>query len=280
MSRMRASLLRFARRISSTVAGPGRSERLRVYLGHDALAVCTVRGRLRPALTSKIILPFVATGRSGMHDVAPALAALASWLHAHPHRGGIEWIVGIYHVRYIVLPWDERLSDPSFCCTLAAALFAQQCASGDLPFSAHRLRFAALVFGRPRLVALISDEKIRALTAFSVHHKCRTRRIETALSVVWNRFLVHTKNENGELALIEGPRLMRIAYERGHLLSLSVQPFSGDRSRPLPRNATWVFPIGRAPAPLDGERMPKGLAPEGLVPADDPRLAYALCGVF
>ncbi|WP_229012961.1 hypothetical protein [Paraburkholderia gardini] len=211
----------------------------------------------------------------GNHTVSAALTALTEWLHAHPLRGGIEWVVGIDYVRYLLLPWDERLANRSFCRTLAAALFAQQCPGEDVPFSAFRLRLAPLRFGQPRVAALIPVEIVNELTEFAPRHQCRTRRITPTLGVVWNRFFSLVKNEAGVLALVEGQRLIRVGYDHGHVTSLSVQPFSDQRRAYIQQNVTRFFPARNMAAPANGE-----LALQGLVPGDDVRVAYALCGVF
>ncbi|MFM0729987.1 hypothetical protein PQQ52_05750 [Paraburkholderia sediminicola] len=204
-----------------------------------------------------------------------ATRVLRSWLHAHPFQSSIEWVIGIDHVRYLLLPWDERLSSRSFCHTLATALFAQQSTASEIPFSAYQMRLAPLSFGRPLLAALIPSEVIREITAFASRHQCRTRRIAPALSAVWDRFFVRVKNDSGVLALIEEQRLLRVTYDHGHVTSLSVQPFSGERTPAIPGGVTLAFPARNLTMPANGDLTLQGLAPD-----DDARFAYALCGVF
>jgi hypothetical protein len=269
--------IQLASKMRSLPARIGRPARLRVYLGRDELAVCVLTGRIRPALRVKDILSSAATGDNGdgSHSVAATLAALSTWLQAHPTRGVIEWVIGIDHVRYLSLPWDERLSGKPFCHTLAAALFAQQFSGSGIPFSAFQLRFAPLSFGRPLLAALIPNEVIDELTAFAPRHHCRTQKITPALSAVWDRFFSRVKNDTGVLALVEGQRLLRASYNHGHVTSVSVQPFSGERTPAIPGGITYCFPAKNMTAPTDGE-----LALRGLLAGDDARFAYALCGVF
>lgn len=276
MSRLPASrLIQLARRVSSLLVRTGRPERLRVYLSRRGLAVCIVAGRFRPVVRSKTILPSTTSDCDGTHGVSAALTALTTWLHVHPIRSSIEWVVGIDHVRYLLLPWDERLSNQSFCHTLAAALFAQQSTSSEIPFSAYQMRLAPLSFGQPLLAALIPSDVIREITTFASRHQCRTRRITPALSVVWDRFFVRMKSDSGILALVEGQRLLRVTYDHGHITSLSVQPFSGEPASAIPGGATLAFPSRNLTMPASGDLALKGLAPD-----DDARLAYALCGVF
>lgn len=275
MSRLSANRLRqLADGMRSLPARIGRPERLHIYLGCGALAVCRASGRFRRVVQDKAMLPSAAFGCDGMHGVTEDLATLTTWLHAHPHRGTIEWIIGIDHVRYVLLPWDARLSNESFCHTLASALFAQQFPASEVPFSAYQLRFASLSFGRPRLVALIPNDIIGELTAFAARHHCHTRRITPALSVVWNRFFSRVKNDTGVLALVEEPRLLRVTYDHGHVTALSLQPFSAHTSPAMPRGVTYRFPARDIGMPESED-----LAPRGLSPDDDPRIAYALCGV-
>ncbi|MFM0133382.1 MULTISPECIES: hypothetical protein [Paraburkholderia] len=276
MSRLPASrLIQFVKRVCSLSIRLGRPERLRIYLDRSGLAVCVVTGRFRPVVRSKAILPSTISDCDATHSVSAALAALTTWLHTHPFRSSIEWVIGIDHVRYLLLPWDERLSSHSFCHTLAAALFAQQSTASDIPLSAYQMRFAPRSFGQPLLAALIPSEVIGEITAFASRHQCRTRRITPALSVVWDRFFVRIKNDSGVLALVEGQRLLRVTYDHGHVTSLFVQPFSGERTPAIPGGVTLAFPAQNLTMPANGDLTLQGLAPD-----DDARFAYALCGVF
>jgi hypothetical protein len=247
-----------------------RRERLCVYLGDAELAVCRVAGRFRPVVQTKTILSCDASGR----DIAAALAALDTWVRANSFRGAIEWIIGIDHVRYLVLPWDERLSSRSFCDTLAAASFAHQFFGNDVPFSAYQLRYASHRFGQPRLVALIPNKVVSTLATFAARHRCYTRCITPSLGAVWDRFFAHVKKDKGVLALVEGQRLLRVAYDHGHVTSLSVQPFSEEKTPAIPGDITKVFPVRNIAMPERTEWIPRGWSPD-----DDARFAYALCRV-
>jgi hypothetical protein len=239
------------------------------------LAVCVVSGRFRPVVRGKTILPSTASDNDGAHGVSVALTALTAWLHAHPRRSSIDWVIGIDHVRYLLLPWDERLASQSFCHSLAAALFAQQSTAAEIPFSAYQMRLAPLSFGRPRLAALIPSEVVKELTAFASRHQNRTQRITPALSAVWDRFLVRIKNDSGVLALVEGERLLRVTYDHGHVSSLSVQPFSARRTSVIPSGVTLAFPARDLAIAATGDLTLQGLASD-----DDMRFAYALCGMI
>lgn len=275
MSRSLASrLIQLVKRVFSLLVGIGRSERLCVHVSRSGLAVCVVTGRFRPVVRNKTILPSTASASDGTHSVSVALIALTTWLHAHPFRGSIDWVVGIDHVRYLLLPWDERLSGQSFRHTLAAALFAQQSVAGEIPFSAYQMRLAPLSFGRPLLAALIPSEVVRELTAFASRHQSRTQRVTPALSAVWDRFFVRIRNDSGVLALVEGQRLLRVGYDHGHVSSLSVQPFSGGRTSAIPSGVTLAFPARNLTMASSGD-----LALQGLACGDDARFAYALCGM-
>ena len=275
MSRLLASrLIQLVKRVFSLLARIGQHERLCVYLSRNELAVCVVTGRFRPVVRSKTILPSTASDNDGTHSVSVALTALTTWLRAHPLRSSIDWVIGIDHVRYLLLPWDERLASQSFCNTLAAALFAQQSTAGEIPFSAYQMRLAPLSFGRPLLAALIPSEVVKELTTFASRHQSRTQRITPALSAVWDCFFVRIKNDSGVLALVEGQRLLRVTYDHGHVSSLSVQPFSGRRTAAIPSDVTLAFPARNLTMAAAGD-----LALQGLASDDDARFAYALCGM-
>ncbi|WP_175873182.1 hypothetical protein [Burkholderia sp. BCC0397] len=261
-------IARKATRIASWAIKASRPERLCVYLGHDALAVCHVAGLLNPSVQNKAIV----NPGPGAPNLSALLAALGTWLDAHSARGRIDWIVGIEHVRYLLLPWDSRLANEAFCRSLTAALFSQHFPVG-IPFTDFQLRFAPLAFGQPRMTALIANDVVHELTAFARRRGCRARRIVPAVSVVWDRFYPRWKKGTGVLALVEGPRLLRVGYDHGHIVTFAVQPFS-DRSSAAADSATCVFPPLHPGTPGSNAPQIDSLAPDG-----DPRLAYALCGV-
>jgi hypothetical protein len=264
-----------AKRIRNVTTGISHRVNLRIYLGRDGLAVCVVSGRLRPVVQMKAFLPITTSDSGGTHGITAALNVLSSWLHTHPLRATIDWVLGIDHVRYLLLPWDDRLSSRSFCHTLAAALFSQQFSGSEIPYFAYRVRFAPLSYGRPLLAALVTSQATDELKTFASGHHCRTRWIATSLSVVWDRFFVRVKGDTGVLALVEGPRLLRVTYDHGHVMSLSVQPFSEKLTPSIPGGATHRFPARNLAEPADNECALRG------VPADtDARFAYALCGRF
>ena len=213
-----------AKKMCEGCLGIGRSKRLRIYVGGNGLAVCVLTGWFKPVLRATTVLRTTAADHDASSDFTAHLAALTDWLREHQVRGSIEWVMGIDHVHYLLLPWDERLSNTSFCHTLAAALFAQQTSGDDLPFSAYQLRFAPLSFGHPRLAALIADEVVSELNAVARLHRCRSRWISPALGLVWDNLFPQVKNDTGVLALGEGQRLLHVSYDHGQITSLSVRP--------------------------------------------------------
>jgi hypothetical protein len=276
VSRLPASLpTHLARSVRTLRARLSRPERLRIYISRGELAVCVVKGRFRPVVRMKAILPVATPDRDDTHGITAALDTLTEWLNVHPIRGVIEWVIGIDYVRYLLLPWDGRLSSRSFCHTLAGALFAQQFSGSDISFSAYQLRFARLAFGRPRLAALIPSALLSDLNKFSARHHYRSRQITPALSVVWDSLFARVKNNAGVLALVEGQRLLRVSYDRGQFTSISVKPFSEERTAVIPSDITYLFPPRSVTAPMEEES-----APQGSISCDDARFAYALCGVL
>ncbi|KVL04468.1 hypothetical protein [Burkholderia cepacia] len=256
-------------RLAGRLRDAARAERLCIHLGHGMLAVCRVTGRFRPVVADTAVLP-TETGATALAD---QLAVLDTWLDTHPFSGAFDWIVGIDHVRYVLLPWNPRLTSDAFCRSVAAALFAQQVATDERPFADHQIQFAPLAYGRPRLAALIANATLDALTLFSTRRERRVRRIVPAFGVAWDRMLPRIQRDSGVLALIEGPRLLRVVSERGHITAFSIQPFSSAHRPALADDATWVFPAQPAIDPTGRIPLLAGYAPD-----DDVRLAYALCG--
>jgi hypothetical protein len=267
-----------AKRTRTLALRLGRPQRLRIYLGQGWLSLCLVEGRFQPKIRIKAILPSSTSSDSGTsHGVDELLVTLDAWLRAHPVRATIDWIIGIDHVRYLLLPWDERLSSNAFCRSLAAALFAQQCSgsSGEHDVSAYELRFGPLYFGRPRAAAAIPNNVLTSLTAFASMHGCRTRLIAPMLSVVWNNLCDRLKSASGSLALFEGQRLLLVGHEEGKVVSISLRPYSGNPKSIIAAGATHYFPPVNLTSPANN-----ALTPPGLATNDDVRLAYALCGLL
>jgi hypothetical protein len=252
-----------------------RAARLRVYIAHDIVAVCRTEGRFRPKIREKTILPLPSMSRESAHELSEALLALAAWLQRGTQQGAVEWIVGFDQVRYLTLPWDERLYSKSFCHALAKALLSRQLEGNDVTtLSSAVLHLAPAAHGRSRLAALIPGHVVNTLVSFSKTQGWRTTKITPALAVVWDNFFNRFRKGQGTLALIEGQRLQHIAYDRGNIVGLKVRPFR-EMVGPSPHDvADFRFPS--SDTRIHGG---EALQVQGMVPGDDIRLAYALCGV-
>jgi hypothetical protein len=272
---LRSLVKRLALFASRTFRRLSDSGRLCVYLGEDCSTLCLVTGRFKRVVQMRAVLPFAASGPSSSHKLEAGLTVIETWLQAHPVRAAIDWMIGPCHVRYLLLPWDERLRDDAFCETLAAAMAAQQFTTSTHDDSPRRLRLGPLSYGRPRLAAQIRIDLIDSLCSFAARHNCRTRTIVPMLGVVWNRFFACVKSATGALALVEGKRVLRIGFENGAIISLAVQPCCADRTQIATGGGHFFFPARPKPTPEEGE-----LALQALQSDDDVRLSYALCGAM
>jgi hypothetical protein len=250
----------------------GHRERLCVYLGEGWSTLCAVSGRWRTSVRSKAVLQPAPVHRDSSTFEA-ILTPIDTWLQAHSARAGIDWSIGLGHVRYLLLPWDQRIGDEPFCQMLAAAMFAQQFPGDALGFRGYQLRLGPLSYGRPRIAALIPSELVNSVIALTHRHNCRVNRIIPMLSVVWNHFFACFRAGTGTLALVEDRRLLRVTYDRGQMTSLAIQPYSRERTHIPTEKGAWRFPPRDTTAPVTGELTLPSLAPD-----DDVRVAYALCG--
>lgn len=250
-----------------------RHDRLRVYIAHDALALCRIRGRFKPTVIQKAVLsvPTPADPDAGLPSM---LAALTRWLGEQPGAGCIEWVVGSGLVRYLLLPWDERLASDDFCLALAKALLAQQCSPSDPLLTSAEVRFGSLTHGRPRLAAVIGRDIVRTLASFADHQSARTTTISPALALVWDQFIARFRKSTGVLVVVEGARLQRITYERGVILDLTTRPYRKIVGHFDAANTNFTFASAEIDA-LAGEV----LRPCCMAPGDDERLAFVLVGV-
>jgi hypothetical protein len=250
-----------------------RHDRLRVYMAQDALALCHIRGRFRQAVVEKVVIDIPAAEHKTA-TVHEAIAALTAWVHSRSYAGSVEWIVGIEHVRYAMLPWDEQLLSDTFCKAFAEAMFAQQTGANATELATAEIRFAPLAYGCPRLAALIPGDIVRALTSFADNKRFRTTEITPALATVWDHFVDKFRKTEGTLVIVEGSRLQRMTYERGNIVEVTVRPFIATSGRSHPEVADYCFPDAQ-----DGALAGEPLRPDHMPHLDDPRMAFALCGV-
>ena len=98
---------------------------LRVYLTSDELVICAIRGLLRPTviLQQKIAIDSTTLGTTN----TALLATMDTWLQTTKLQTGtrFEWILGLSHVRYLLVPWTPKLVDQTFRQSIADALFTQ-----------------------------------------------------------------------------------------------------------------------------------------------------------
>ncbi|TDY37165.1 hypothetical protein BX592_1425 [Paraburkholderia rhizosphaerae] len=259
-------------RIQRLPIGVGRRERLCIYIGENWAAACASAGPLQRVVRMKAVIS-AASQHHDATDIGPILAEIEAWLRMHHIRATINWFMSIAHVRYLLLPWDDRLASDSFCETLAAAMFAQQFPGDTRNFAAYQLRLGPIAYGQPRMAALVPHAIVSLITVSTRRCHCRIGRIVPMLSVVWNRYVEQFNAETGVLALIEGERLLRVDYDRGRIASLAIEPYSPDRTRAARLDGFRVFPAADTNAPANARLTLPDLAPD-----DDPRLAYALCG--
>jgi hypothetical protein len=66
-----------------------------------------------------------------------------------------------------------------------------------------------------------------------------------------------------------------VSYDRGQFTSISVAPFSAERTLVIPSDITHLFPTRDIAMPTEEQ-----FGPQDAVSADDARFAYALCGVL
>jgi hypothetical protein len=230
----------------------------------------------------KVLLPLMSTQASAV------TAALDSWLTRHPLRRAmrsarLELVVGMPHVRYLLLPWDRQLVLNDFRQAMARALYTRQFRE---EFSLQELRFGALIHGRPLLAVGIDRTLVRAVAAVAHKHAASGIHIEPLLATVWNRFYPQLKEGGGTLLLAEPSRLLVIRRQAGAIIELQVRP-STDADIPALAQRLTTDAGGRIFAPRYAglaESLPSvclGLTTgKGFSTSADAAYAYALCGVF
>jgi hypothetical protein len=251
--------------------------RLCVFVGEDHLAICRVSGRWRARVLEKHGVPLVA----GEGAVA---ATLDDWLAAHPVAPGtqIGIVLGLPHVRYLLLPWSEELAQASFRGVLTRALFARQF---QQEFSTQDVRYGIVRYGQPLLAACIGQSLVMSLGAVAAKHKLQIDCVEPLLAAVCDRFQPQLRHFTGALLIAEANRALIIRHESGAMVDLQVRPAAADDIAALAQRlstgaACKVF-APRQPA-LAGSLPAAWLEPgghEGFSAASDGAYAYALCGV-
>lgn len=231
--------------------------RLRVHLAADRLVACAVAGGRRAAVTQREILPLA-------DDVAAAFDAV---LAALPGKTPVEVVLGLPHVRYLMLPWDRQLAQPVFRQRMAEVLYSrqfQQDAAGQC------LRFARPVHGQPLLAACIDRTLLTTLESACARQGRRLRRVEPLLACVWNRFQRQLPRA-GRLWVEEGARVLCLTHARGAVTDVQLRPA---QAAGVPGDDTCRFAPGRPEVGLQLRAGP------GFAPDRDSACAFALCGVF
>lgn len=256
--------------------------RLRVYMGEDYLALCLVSGRWSPRVHQLAQLPLV-SGQGGA-----VASVLDAWMTANPLRGVmqsavLELVVGMPHVRYVLLPWDRQLVQDDFRHAMARALFARQF---QQDFSTQELRFGALKYGRPLLAACIDRTLVEMVSVVARQHDTSVSCIEPLLATVWSRFHSRLKGAEGTLLLAEASRVHVVRCKGGAITELQIRPGTEDdisgmvlqlASNPDCRVFAPLLPGLASSLPNAWLGLEAG---EGFSVVADAQYAYALSGVF
>lgn len=256
--------------------------RLCVYVGADHLALCQVAGRWSPRVLDK--------ARVALPDGEEQSwwQSLEAWLAIHPLQGvmqgaDLECVLGLPHVRYLLLPWDPQLVNAGFRDAVARALFARQFQETA---GVWEVRYASSGYGQPRLAAFVRREVLSALERLVLKHGLRLRAVEPLLAVVWRRFRSQLPLQGENTLLVAEPgRVLRITHERGAMTDVQVRPCTADELpglllRAADEEGARVF--SPASSSLAGSLPAAWLQlqdREGWTASDDGAYAYALCGV-
>lgn len=250
--------------------------RLRVYVGEDHLVLCQVNGRWRPRIAHKEKISVEAGTTSA------TLAALDTWLNAHPLPTDIECVLGSGHVRYLLLPWNADLVDTAFRETLAHALFSRSF-QGDS--TKYEVRFSPARYNQPQLAAFVEKEWLAAFELLAGKFGCRVVCMEPLLVSVWNRFRGQLERESGTLLIAEAGRLLVLRHANGVLNDVQWRPCVGEELAGRIKQLSGTAPV-RVFAPLRADLARSypaiwlGLENrEGFSAGTDGAYAYALCGV-
>lgn len=246
--------------------------RLCVFLGEDRLVVCRVGAGRRAPLHRSETVP-LAPGESGV-------VALDAWLAAHPAEGELLDVqLGVPHARYLLLPWDEQLTQDDFRHLVARALFSRQFPEA---VAMQEVRFARGAYGQPLLAAFVDAALRQSLEAVALRHGTTLRTLEPLLASVWNRFYSRLRAAQ-TLLLAEPTRLLHVRCAGGVITKVQVRPCVPDEAG-AQLQALAADAIARVFAPahpaLAGALPAAWLGLQGgdrLPVAGDP--AYALCGV-
>lgn len=257
-----------------------RSTSFRVHLAADALMACEVHARRgRRCVVRKLRLPFIGGERPA------AMQSLRDWMaqgkqNAWPRRTSQEWVLGMAHVRYLLLPWTPDLADTAFRSTLASALFEQQFKQDPADYG---IRFASPTYGRAQLAAFVTHALLAEIDAHTLASRVPLRSAMPALSPVWDRFHAVLHNESGAVHLVDGDRQLVVRHVQGRMRDVTLRPFEAGHAESLPSAEDAgmrrrVFPaMSMSDAASDDALLLADV--DGFSAAQDAAYAFALCGV-
>lgn len=242
--------------------------RLRAYLGEQGLALCLHAPGRRGRLLREALLP-LAAGEAPWPALQAWWQATGSALVAGPVR--LELVLGLPHVRYLLLPWSPDLVDAAARRSLARLLHARQFGDTGAP---PELALGPLRFGQPQLVAAVDRDLLSGARSFAAQQGWQLAAVEPLLSAVWNEAAPRLR-EDGPLLVAEAGRCLVVRREKGCVVALQVRPADGrDVGTEIERLAAQ--PGLRVFAPL--QAAPGGPVGSALAMAGAGEAAFARAG--
>lgn len=196
---------------------------LRVYLTSDELVICTLNGLLRPTVTMQQKVPIHNSTVDSTNTTI--LTAMETWLQTTKLQTGtrVEWILGLSHVRHILVPWTPKLVDQAFRQSIADAIFGQQFHEDATNYQAC---FSKISIGKPVIVAYVDSKLLSGIKLLADSYNHQIKSIKPLLMLVWNQLDSLLSKENSQLHIWENQRVLKITNVFGHIQQLELWPIN------------------------------------------------------
>lgn len=189
---------------------------LNLYITSDEIFISELSNGYNPKLRKNYLI-------SQTQD-AKLSDTLITWFNKNEmQKIKLNIVLGINHVRYIVIPWNIKLANKQFRQTIAQALFADQFNES----AANYALFLSSVRYKSFLVAaFIKKDLLNDINHLSENHNYSIASIAPMLMPVWNHFNKVLTSEESQVIIWENNRALFIENHFGSIQKVKVTSFN------------------------------------------------------
>lgn len=195
---------------------------MRILLSENEVAICILNGVLDTNLLNQLRIPVATEEKNIQFEIiSKKINELFQSEKIKPNN--YEWILGLEHVRYLVIPWHNKLATQEFRDSITNNLFVQKYRD---EISRYEVSFSKLNFGHPLIAAFVSKELIQGITSINILNKSKNVKITPLLIPIWNKLEKTLRQEHSFLYVWDGNRALKIENKYGQIASIELEPFN------------------------------------------------------